>query len=166
MLNSMAQDIKLSLGETEAESMQILVNAYQSTTKNKETITFLPIPGFVIKTRILQSSEYPKDSKLFINVCQSDMMPVPLIGEKEIENATKGDNATLQKIPVSLSKIRLDVDRAGHQCFAVDVCINPILLDLKSSAKLRVLVLELALIWVQDAYKLVLSKGKELFIKT
>ena len=157
MLNSLAQDMMLSLGDAEAANMQNLVTSYQSTVQDKETVIFTPRPGLAVKTRILNSKKFEKDTKLFINVCQSEMVQMHKLSKIEYEDLPRY-KSKMSKVPISLSRIRNDIDKAGTDCLVVDACVNPLMLVPDSNSKSKIIVLEIVLAAIELEYKLTLSR--------
>lgn len=88
-----------------------------------------PIPGFVVKTRTTKTTpEYPCHIKVFLNICHSPAIPSPPpISNEDLKRLLRDGDESLSKsykIPLSLSSIRNDVDRAGKTCLVVDVCLH------------------------------------------
>ena len=82
-------------------------------TQSQDTNTIQPLAGFVIKTRTTQAKDdYPKDLKVFINICQSPEIPAPpLVSKEEIQKALMAEDNTTYKVPMSLTPPRSDVDK-------------------------------------------------------
>ncbi|KAF2879993.1 hypothetical protein ILUMI_26181 [Ignelater luminosus] len=88
----------------------------------------VPILRFCIKTK-----EIGTETKVFINICQTDAIPPPqdITEEKlmEIWQASSDENTPdeeLQfKVPMSIGEVRSENDKKGIEAKAVDVAINP-----------------------------------------
>lgn len=82
-------------------------------------ITILPNPSFVVKTRV-----EPNGSKVFINVCSSDKVPLP---EVDFDPATVYQLVMNNQweIPIITGKERLDVDKKGMEAAVFDCVIHP-----------------------------------------
>jgi hypothetical protein len=120
--------------------------------------------GFVIKTKIESSNDYPKDTKVFINLCYSLEIPKPpLCSKEEIIKAIQNDDSTKYKVPLSLSKPRSDIDKAGKICVVFDACIHtePYQLAVKDP-DFKYFINDLAVAWIQEKYQLQLSSSMDL----
>lgn len=88
-----------------------------------DTIDLTPKPGYVIKTRVIQSLSHPLTTKVFINLCHDPSVPKPLDFDTHstfnliIENKWE--------IPLILSKERTTSDKKGTPSILYDCIINP-----------------------------------------
>ncbi|XP_025828984.1 PIH1 domain-containing protein 1 [Agrilus planipennis] len=79
-----------------------------------------PMPGFCIKSR-----ELGTDTKLFINICQTDALPAPIdISEAELNEILTTDDPSQFRVPMSIGNVRTETDKKGNTAKAVDVAIN------------------------------------------
>ncbi|ORX58615.1 PIH1-domain-containing protein [Piromyces finnis] len=120
-----------------------------------------PEPGFVIKTHNLKDVEgFTEGLKIFINICHSGKVPPPPIAtDEEIRKAVEAEDNTKYKVPLSLSVPRTDLDKAGKTCIVFDACVNtnPIIKATKDF-DYKLFLIELAIEWVEEKYKLKLSR--------
>ncbi|AGO09929.1 AaceriAAL062Wp [[Ashbya] aceris (nom. inval.)] len=93
--------------------------------KESSVITFVPTPGFVIKSRL----EHSKDAtlvvgtKTFINVCHHPQVPLPDVPfDASIVYPLIMENKW--EIPIVTSAVRRDADKKGQECYVWDCCIN------------------------------------------
>lgn len=95
-----------------------------SLVEEQESITLHPKPGFVIKTKILESKDLSQTlTKVFINACHSPDVPKPDVDfEPEIVFPLIIDNEW--EIPIILSKEKKSKDKKGFPSFVYDCCIN------------------------------------------
>jgi hypothetical protein len=109
------QEIETNLGNQEAQILEEMIAQFKKTNTEdtSDFHTFVPTQGFVIKTKMISSTEYPKDTKVFVNLCFSTEIPrPPLVPKEEIIKAIQNDDASKYKVPLSLSKPRSDVDKS------------------------------------------------------
>lgn len=86
-----------------------------------------PLPWFVIKTRLLDAA--PNGSKIFLNVCTEDAIPAP----PEATDDTLGRIIAAENvkdlenyfIPIVLSDLRDEKDKAGSPCKVCDCVVHP-----------------------------------------
>lgn len=82
----------------------------------------------------MKTKEIGTETKVFINICQTDAIPAPenITEEKLIEiwQASQDENTPdeeLQfRVPMSIGEIRSENDKKGNEAKAVDVAINPV----------------------------------------
>lgn len=92
----------------------------------KSSITLKPKPGFVVKTKILESSNFTKygvSTKVFINICHDEQVPKPeldfdpsIVFPLIIKNEWE--------IPLIVSQEKLASDKKGIPSYVYDCCIN------------------------------------------
>ncbi|ETV67566.1 hypothetical protein H257_16295 [Aphanomyces astaci] len=105
-------------------------------------------PGFVMKTTEQQSK-----TKLFVNICSSDHIQI-FSKKKQLDE--HGDEQEGIHVPLSLGPPHEVVDHAQKTCLAVDVAVNPgVLDDCNNDATFRHFVCELALQYLAEKYKFV-----------
>ncbi|CAX40526.1 nucleolar protein, putative [Candida dubliniensis CD36] len=92
--------------------------------EEQESITLHPKPGFVIKTKILESKDVSRTlTKVFINVCHSPDVPKPDVDfDPQIVFPLIIDNEW--EIPIILSKEKESKDKKGFPSLVYDCCIN------------------------------------------
>jgi hypothetical protein len=155
------QEIQQNLGVSETKNIDEMIQQFQKvgTTSNFEFYNIQPLQGFVIKTKILESKEYPKDTKVFINLCYSPEIPQPpLVSKQEIIKAIQNDDSSTYKVPLSLSKPRSDIDKNGNICIVFDACINSKPFnETNQDSDFKYFIIDLAIAWVQEKYQLELS---------
>jgi hypothetical protein len=170
-MQSFQDEIQQNLGHLESQNIQDMIKEFQKTSTIDPTTTtqfyaVLPLQGFVIKTKIKESKEYPKETKLFINLCYSPEIPQPpLVSKEEIIKAIQNDDSSKYKVPLSLSKPRSDLDKSissltkgGNVCLVFDACIhsqpyNETIQDIE----FKYFIIDLAIAWVQEKYQMELS---------
>ncbi|AAS50304.1 AAL062Wp [Eremothecium gossypii ATCC 10895] len=93
--------------------------------KECSVITFVPTPGFVIKSKL----EHGKDAtlvvgtKTFVNVCHHTQVPLPDVPfDASIVYPLIMENKW--EIPIVTSAVRRDADKKGQECYVWDCCIN------------------------------------------
>ncbi|KAG4094815.1 PIH1-domain-containing protein [Neocallimastix lanati (nom. inval.)] len=120
-----------------------------------------PEPGFVVKTHNKKAIEgFTEGLKVFINICHNGKVPPPPIAtDEEIRKAVEAEDNTVYKVPLSLSTPRTDLDKSGKTCIVFDACVNtnPIIKATKDY-DFKLFLIELALEWVEEKYKLELSR--------
>ncbi|KAI8904634.1 PIH1 family [Powellomyces hirtus] len=121
----------------------------------------IPEPGFVVKTQNRKKVEnWPVGLKVFINVCHSPNVPAPpLATNDEIRKALNAEDNAAYKVPLSLSSPKPDRDKSGKMCLVFDACVhtdplNKSLVDFD----FKLFLIELSLEWVEEKYKLELSR--------
>ncbi|KAL6631951.1 PIH1-domain-containing protein [Neocallimastix sp. 'constans'] len=120
-----------------------------------------PEPGFVIKTHNKKNVEgFTEGLKIFINICHSGKVPAPpLATDEEIRKAIEADDNATYKVPLSLSVPRTDLDKAGKTCIVFDACVNTnAIIKATKDGDYKLFLIELALEWVEEQYKLELSR--------
>ncbi len=132
--------------------------------------TFLtPVPGYVIKTRVLAGTgkhantdddELVGFGKVFVNVCSNEN-----IGKPELKKAA-GSVGAHWSIPYSTSKPRRDVDKAGANCTVYDVLFHPESVAMADrNQAFRRMINSTALEGIENAFKLQLDRKRLRFPK-
>jgi len=120
-----------------------------------------PEPGFVIKTHNKKTVEgYSEGLKVFINICHNGKVPPPPIAtDEEIRKAIEAEDNSSYKVPLSLSVPRTDLDKAGKTCIVFDACVNTnTIVKATKDYDYKLFLIELAIEWVEEKYKLELSR--------
>ncbi|KAG5420894.1 hypothetical protein I9W82_002775 [Candida metapsilosis] len=92
--------------------------------EEQDKIKLDPKPGFVIKTKILESKETSQIStKAFINVCHDPQVPRPS-DEFEPEVVFPLIIENQWEIPIVLSSVKESKDKKGFPSLVYDCCIN------------------------------------------
>ncbi|KAF0717907.1 Aste57867_2022 [Aphanomyces stellatus] len=103
-------------------------------------------PGFVMKTL-----EQTSKTKLFVNICSSEYIQIFSKKKKLDEN---GDEQEGIHVPLSLGPPHEVVDHAEKTCLAIDIAVNPgVLDDCNNDMTFRNFVCELAIEYIQEKYK-------------
>ncbi|KAI8818247.1 pre-RNA processing PIH1/Nop17-domain-containing protein [Fimicolochytrium jonesii] len=121
----------------------------------------MPEPGFVVKTHnTVKVDDWGVGLKVFINICHSPNIPAPPPATKEeIVKALNAEDNAAYKVPLSLSSPRPDRDKSGKTCLVFDACVNTDPLDKAAEdGDFKLFLIELALEWVEEKYKLQLSR--------
>ncbi|KXS18870.1 PIH1-domain-containing protein [Gonapodya prolifera JEL478] len=102
------------------------LNKFRNSSDSSNRIEVMPKPAFVVKTHLTQKTDtYPKDLKLFINLCQSPEIPAPApLSSEEFEIAYAQEDEEKLKVPISLNELKPDVDKAGRTCIVIDACVH------------------------------------------
>ncbi|KAJ3299652.1 PIH1 domain-containing protein 1 [Borealophlyctis nickersoniae] len=136
--------------------------ALKQQTANVGPVTEIePEAGFVVKTHnVTKVEDYPAGLKVFVNVCHSPHVPAPpLASKEEIQRALKAEDNATYRVPLSLNPPRPDRDKAGKACIVFDACINTDPLRKSSDDEdFKIFLIELALQWIEEKYKLELSR--------
>ncbi|KAG9414433.1 hypothetical protein AC1031_013791 [Aphanomyces cochlioides] len=112
----------------------------------KEGIYVDVTPGFVMKTM-----ERKSQTKLFVNICTSEHIQV-FSKKKQLDE--NGEEQEGIHVPLSLGPPHEVVDHAQKTCLAIDVAVNPgVLEDCNSDPTFRNFVCELALEYLAQKYK-------------
>lgn len=123
--------------------------------------SFIPETGFVVKTRITQSSRaFPQDTKVFINVCHSHLVPSPLhISDQALRVIIQTKDLSNYQIPLQLVGPRADTDKTDRACIVFDVCVNSNIFH-KASKNLDFIefLVEFGLQWIENKHKIPLSR--------
>lgn len=143
----------------------LLANKPNETIYNMEevvpSIQLRPRPGFVVKTRILESSKpykYGVNTKVFINVCYDAQVPAP---------ATDFDPAVVfpliidnkWEIPLIVSNEKADKDKKGQPSYVYDCCINNKSFQwVQTNADLRSILIEWCLESIELLYEMTLER--------
>ncbi|RKO99066.1 hypothetical protein CXG81DRAFT_15072 [Caulochytrium protostelioides] len=119
-----------------------------------------PVAGFVVKTRLLEASgAYPAQLKLFVNVCHSPEIPAPpLASDAEIQAAIAAGDPARYKVPLSLSALQSDRDRAGKTCLIIDAAVHSRVYAMANrDPGFRHFLIQLALQWIEQKHTLPLD---------
>ncbi len=81
----------------------------------------IPTPGFVLKTQTLSDG-----SKVFVNVCSSDLLPLPALKKRLDEEGNEVEGVNM---PLSIGPPREVVDKSGKPCTVYDTVCHPIVLE-------------------------------------
>ena len=75
-----------------------------------------PLPGFTVKSKLVEAyGDYPKDIKVFMNICHSPLVPAPPdVPDEDIRRAIHSEDNSSYKVPLSLSSPKTDVDRGRY----------------------------------------------------
>ncbi|KAI8084017.1 pre-RNA processing PIH1/Nop17-domain-containing protein [Gilbertella persicaria] len=128
----------------------------QATKQDFNTVNVQPQPGFVCKTRVIQSKQYAVNTVVYINICYASAIPAPpLTDEKEIQKALNADPNSNYKVPLSMGQLRYDEKNA----LVMDACVHtqPYLRSEKD-LDFRLYILELAMEYVEDLLSVSLSR--------
>ncbi|KAJ0407543.1 hypothetical protein P43SY_006861 [Pythium insidiosum] len=130
--------------------------------------SFNPVPGLVVKCTMQTSNG--KREKLFVNLCSHEIIDIPKNpnSDREVPRDTRAVPSTSNlQIPLVVGKRRSIKDFSGTECSAIDVVFHPWVLERCAwDASFKGDVLKLALHWVQQDAKLVLSPPTGKFIKS
>ncbi|KAF9584316.1 hypothetical protein BGW38_006890 [Lunasporangiospora selenospora] len=190
LLASNAKDLHQSTNERDAAEEDALMEAFRKDPKaalalaenylqasqvpKQAMAKFTPVPGFVIETTMTEdwngigsaknSTPFPKDSHVFINVCSSDQLPKPpRATEAEIQKAINAEEDATYQVPFQISSPR-EYQRAGQKGYlVVDACINSD--PYKRAEKdfdFKLYIMELAMEWVEEKCRIKLSRNFEL----
>ncbi|KAJ3016499.1 PIH1 domain-containing protein 1 [Thoreauomyces humboldtii] len=121
----------------------------------------VPEPGFVVKTKnTVKVEDWPAELKVFINICHSAQVPAPpLATNEEIQAALNAEDNAAYKVPLSLSSPKPDRDKTGKMCLVFDACVNTDPLNkAQTDFDFKLFLIILALEWVEEKYKLTLSR--------
>ncbi|KAI5961961.1 hypothetical protein KGF57_001589 [Candida theae] len=103
-----------------------MTSSHQASTmiQEQEKMKLDPKPGFVIKTKILESKDASKIStKVFINVCHDSRVPKPSVDfEPEVVFPKIIENQW--EIPIVVSTAKESKDKKGFPSLVYDCCIN------------------------------------------
>lgn len=125
------------------------------------SITLGPRPGFVVKTKILESREpfkYGVSTKVFINVCHDNQVPRPAIAfDPSIVFPLIIKNEW--EIPLIVSNEKQDRDKKGQPSFVYDCCINEKSFQwCQTNVDLRSILIEWCIEAVEMMYELTLER--------
>ncbi len=84
-------------------------------------VEVMPTPGFLLKTQKLSDG-----SKVFVNICSSDLLPLPALKKRLDEDGNEMEGVSM---PLSIGPPREVVDKSGKPCTAYDAVCNPIVLE-------------------------------------
>ncbi|KAJ3260665.1 hypothetical protein HK103_000297 [Boothiomyces macroporosus] len=140
----------------------VIDNLVSSFNKQIEPTTpVLPQKGFVLKTQTMEESNYPSQTKVFINVCYSDEIPSPpLLPQDQILKLIADQDNSKYRVPMSCSKARNDVDKKGKVCIVYDVCINTVPYKMCENEQFKTFIIELCLEWLEENLPKMASKGQ------
>ena len=105
----------------------------------------VPEPGFVVKTRALESNE-----KVFINFCKSSRIKA-LSREPQAPTPEDPDPPERIRIPLSLGTAEQELDKNGETCTVYDVVMNPEVIDgCTGNDDFRAWVVDVAMGWIEN----------------
>eukprot|EP00898_Chlorokybus_atmophyticus_P001587 jgi/Chlat1/2429/Chrsp17S02826 len=135
----------------------------------------LPDAGFVVKTRLLNSTDPQGESKkVFVNICGSARVPAPgdwksgvpeevekAIRELEEGGGEEGGEVVAKesvRFPLSMSEAREDVDHSGEPSVVYDVVFNSdVLRQAMVLRQLKLFIIDMALQWLQQKHSIQLD---------
>ncbi|CAM9261741.1 unnamed protein product [Heterosigma akashiwo] len=126
-------------------------------TKDEVGLMMTPEPGFVLKTK-----DDAEGKKVFINICQSDLIGVPEM-KKQLDH--EGNEVEGMSVPVSVGQARQMTDKAGKHCVVYDCVMNPKVLEDAKTDKTgtqRDFLCQLAIEYVESKYKTTLDRRYKL----
>ena len=136
--------------------LQSLLNISQSRSLSQpraKVIEFTPEPAYVIKTRSLTNSCVAAGEKVFLNICHSKHVLKP-----PTDDLLAAGNAEFMDMPVLISTILADTDKAGNRAAVIDCCINSTLLrESRSDKELQWKIAQTCLRLAEFKHKLSLS---------
>ncbi|XP_062422270.1 PIH1 domain-containing protein 1 isoform X2 [Pungitius pungitius] len=89
-------------------------------TDNPDSKVIRPLPGMCVKTL----SE-PSKQKVFINICQSNSVPLPPeISREELVQLLQSEDPSGYRVPMSIGEPHTEIDNNSHGCTAYDVVVN------------------------------------------
>ncbi|KAJ8402543.1 hypothetical protein AAFF_G00366260 [Aldrovandia affinis] len=89
-------------------------------TQNPDSRVVRPEPGMCVKTISL-----PEAQKIFVNICQSPVVPPPPhLSKEELLELLQSDDPTAYRVPMSLGEPHTEIDNNSQGCTAYDVVIN------------------------------------------
>ncbi|ODV79547.1 uncharacterized protein CANTADRAFT_49669 [Suhomyces tanzawaensis NRRL Y-17324] len=123
-----------------------------------ESIALDPSPGFVVKTRILESKKDSLGTKVFINVCHDAQVPQPPVEfEPSVVFPLIIDNQW--EIPLILSSEKDTTDKKGVVSRLYDCCINTTCFQwCQINADLRTILIEWCIEAVEMLYEVTLER--------
>ncbi|RCK66087.1 Protein interacting with Hsp90 1 [Candida viswanathii] len=127
--------------------------------EQQEKVTLHPKPGFVVKTKILESKDLSRIStKVFINVCHSPEVPRPDTDfEPEVVFPLIIENKW--EIPIIVSLEKTSKDKKGFPSLVYDCCINSKCFQwCQVSKDLRSILIEWCIESVELLYSLTLER--------
>ncbi|MCP8716835.1 MAG: hypothetical protein M5E90_05380 [Asgard group archaeon] len=127
--------------------------------EQQEKITLHPKPGFVVKTRILESTNVSRIStKVFINICHDQEVPRPSVDfEPEVVFPLIIENQW--EIPIIVSQEKESKDKKGFPSLVYDCCINSKCFQwCQVSKDLRSILIEWCIESVELLYSLTLER--------
>ncbi|KAG7663861.1 uncharacterized protein J8A68_002610 [[Candida] subhashii] len=127
--------------------------------EQQEKVTLDPKPGFVVKTKILESKDLSQIStKVFINICHDHQVPKPSIDfTPEVVFPLIIDNQW--EIPLIVSQEKKTTDKKGFPSLVYDCCINTDCFNwCQISKALRLILIEWCIESVELLYQVVLER--------
>nr|XP_040047764.1 PIH1 domain-containing protein 1 isoform X2 [Gasterosteus aculeatus aculeatus] len=89
-------------------------------TDNPDSKVIRPQPGMCVKTL----SE-PSKQKVFINICQSNAVPLPPeISREELVQLLQSEDPSGYRVPMSIGEPHTEIDNNSQGCTAYDVVVN------------------------------------------
>ncbi|XP_013876919.1 PIH1 domain-containing protein 1 isoform X2 [Austrofundulus limnaeus] len=121
MTDSSLLNSDLELQHQEEIYQQLLLQTMgKLQTETPDSKVIRPQPGMCVKT----FSEPSKD-KVFINICQSNLVPPPPeLTKDELVQLLQSEDPSGYRVPMSLGEPHTEVDNNSQGCIAYDVVIN------------------------------------------
>lgn len=148
------------------DQLEMLANYYGQNkesvgenSKNKSYKTFLPEPGFCLKTKT------DKNEKIFLNICKSNEISSPRdISEEDLLKLiekNESDNAAFHyRVPMSLGEAHSELDNSNEACSAYDICISPdFLKKILENATFMGFFMSIVIEGLEEKYKIKLDRN-------
>ncbi|TMS14881.1 hypothetical protein E3U43_021343 [Larimichthys crocea] len=126
MLTTMTTDSSLLNSELELQQQEelyqqlLLQTMGKMQSQNPDSKLIRPQPGICVKTL----SE-PSKQKIFINICQSNLVPPPPeLSREELVELLQSEDPSGYRVPMSLGEPHIEIDNSSQGCTAYDVVIN------------------------------------------
>merc|ERR550534_2296895 len=127
--------------------MQSPADAMLNKVDSEGGILVRPVPGFVVKTRLLQGSQ--AGTKVFFNVCSDPHVEKP--HEKTLEGM--GEDQFGVRVPLSVGSPIEDFDKKKDPCLTLDLVANPdTIAEANGSTEFREMVIRLCMAAVEQKY--------------
>nr|XP_040047763.1 PIH1 domain-containing protein 1 isoform X1 [Gasterosteus aculeatus aculeatus] len=112
---------ELELQQEEELYQQLLLQTMgKMQTDNPDSKVIRPQPGMCVKTL----SE-PSKQKVFINICQSNAVPLPPeISREELVQLLQSEDPSGYRVPMSIGEPHTEIDNNSQGCTAYDVVVN------------------------------------------
>ena len=127
--------------------------------EHKEPIKLDPVPGFVVKTKIVDGlGDHLYSTKVFINICHDVQVPKPS-DEFEPEKIFPKIVNNEWEVPIIVSPEKTAKDKKGVPSFVYDCCINSECFQwVQLNKDLRLIVVEWCIEAIEMMYALVLER--------
>ncbi|XP_070704037.1 PIH1 domain-containing protein 1 isoform X2 [Pempheris klunzingeri] len=121
MTDSSLLNSELELQQQEELYQQLLLQTMgKMQAENPDSKVIRPQPGMCVKTL----SE-PGKHKVFINICQSNSVPLPPeLSREELVELLQSEDPSGYRVPMSLGEPHTEMDNNSQACTAYDVVIN------------------------------------------